>query len=107
MSLALGGSLVAGGSAGVNIRRSVLSNCCERGGAAARPLTTMVLGSDKRGGIGGPVPASRPLPMSAHTGTLRVAVIYDDSGFVRVLVNRLERSGCQYRVLSGPVPAEE
>jgi DNA-binding response OmpR family regulator len=45
--------------------------------------------------------------MSAQTGTLRVAVIDDDSGFVRVLVNRLERSGCQYRVLSGPVPAEE
>jgi DNA-binding response OmpR family regulator len=45
--------------------------------------------------------------MTAHTGTLRVAVIDDDSGFVRVLVKRLEGSGCQYRILSGPVPAEE
>ena len=45
--------------------------------------------------------------MSAQTGTLRVAVIDDDSGFVRVLAKRLEGSGCQYRILSGPVPAEE
>jgi DNA-binding response OmpR family regulator len=45
--------------------------------------------------------------MGTQTGTLRVAVIDDDSGFVRVLVKRLEASGCQYRVLSGPVPAAE
>jgi DNA-binding response OmpR family regulator len=45
--------------------------------------------------------------MNTHTGTLRVAVIDDDSGFVRVLAKRLEGAGCQYRVLSGPVPAEE
>jgi DNA-binding response OmpR family regulator len=45
--------------------------------------------------------------MNAHSATLRVAIIDDDSGFVRVLVRRLEAAGCQYRVLSGPVPAEE
>ena len=45
--------------------------------------------------------------MSAQTGTLRVAVIDDDSGFIRVLAKRLDGSGCQYRILSGPVPAEE
>ncbi len=38
---------------------------------------------------------------------LRVAVLDDDSGFVRVLAKRLEGAGAQYRVLSGPLPAEE
>jgi DNA-binding response OmpR family regulator len=51
--------------------------------------------------------ASRPRFMSVHTATLRVAVIDDDSGFVRVLAKRLEGSGYQYWILSGPVPAEE
>src|ERR671922_177297 len=45
--------------------------------------------------------------MNAQPATLRVAIIDDDSGFVRVLVRRLESAGCQYRVLTGPVPAEE
>ena len=45
--------------------------------------------------------------MSVQTATLRVAVIDDDSGFLRVLAKRLEGSGYQYRILSGPVPAEE
>ena len=45
--------------------------------------------------------------MSTQPGTLRVAVIDDDSGFLRVLAKRLEGSGYQYRILSGPVPAEE
>ena len=45
--------------------------------------------------------------MSAQPATLRVAVIDDDSGFLRVLAKRLEGSGYQYRILSGPVPAEE
>jgi len=45
--------------------------------------------------------------MSAKTATLRVAVLDDDSGFVHVLIKRLEGAGCQYRVLSGPVPVEE
>ena len=48
-----------------------------------------------------------PTPMSAKTATLRVAVLDDDSGFVHVLIKRLEGAGCQYRVLSGPVPVEE
>jgi DNA-binding response OmpR family regulator len=45
--------------------------------------------------------------MSVQPATLRVAVIDDDSGFLRVLGKRLEGSGYQYRILSGPVPAEE
>jgi DNA-binding response OmpR family regulator len=45
--------------------------------------------------------------MSAQTSTLRVAIIDDDSGFVHVLVKRLDSAGCQHRTLSGPVPAEE
>ena len=45
--------------------------------------------------------------MSAKTATLRVAVLDDDSGFVHVLAKRLEGAGAQYRILSGPVPAEE
>jgi len=45
--------------------------------------------------------------MSVQPGTLRIAVIDDDSGFLRVLAKRFEGSGYQYRVLSGPVPAEE
>ena len=64
-------------------------------------------GSDKRGRAGWTGLASRPNRMNAQPATLRVAIIDDDSGFVRVLVKRLEAAGCQYRVLSGPVPAEE
>ena len=45
--------------------------------------------------------------MSAQTSTLRVAIIDDDTGFVHVLVKRLDSAGCQHRTLSGPVPAEE
>jgi DNA-binding response OmpR family regulator len=55
----------------------------------------------------GPAFASRPRPMGAQLATLRVAVIDDDSGFLRVLAKRLEGSGYQHRILSGPVPAEE
>ena len=45
--------------------------------------------------------------MSAQGVTFRVAVIDDDSGFLRVLAKRFEGAGYQYRILSGPVPAEE
>jgi DNA-binding response OmpR family regulator len=45
--------------------------------------------------------------VSAKPTTLRVAVLDDDSGFVHVLTKRLEGAGAQYRVLSGPMPAEE
>jgi DNA-binding response OmpR family regulator len=38
---------------------------------------------------------------------MRVAIIDDDSGFVRVLVRRLEGAGWEYRVLPGPVPADD
>ena len=39
--------------------------------------------------------------------TLRVAILDDDSGFVRVLSNRLERAGWQYRIQGSTMPAEE
>jgi len=37
----------------------------------------------------------------------RVAILDDDSGFVRVLAKRLEAAGWEYRVLSGSVPVDE
>jgi DNA-binding response OmpR family regulator len=37
----------------------------------------------------------------------RVAIIDDDSGFVRVFTKRLEAAGWEYRVLSGTVPVDE
>jgi DNA-binding response OmpR family regulator len=67
----------------------------------------MVCGSDERGEAGETAFASWPRSMSVQPTTLRVAVIDDDSGFIRVLAKRLEGSGYQYRILSGPVPAEE
>jgi DNA-binding response OmpR family regulator len=67
----------------------------------------MLYGSDERGGAGLTGPRLAATPMSAQAGTLRVAVIDDDSGFLRVLAKRLEGAGYQYRILSGPVPAEE
>ena len=45
--------------------------------------------------------------MSSSTGTLRVAVIDRDGAFLKVLGNRLDAAGWQYRVLGGPVPADE
>jgi DNA-binding response OmpR family regulator len=45
--------------------------------------------------------------MNVQPGSIRVAVIDNDSGFVRVLAKRLEGAGWDYRVHSGPVPAEE
>ena len=41
------------------------------------------------------------------TGSIRLAVIDADSGFVRVLAKRLEGAGWQYRTLDGPVPVED
>ena len=58
-------------------------------------------------GAGGTGPRLAATPMSVQPVTLRIAVIDDDSGFLRVLAKRLEGSGYQYRILSGPVPAEE
>src|SRR6478609_4431898 len=67
----------------------------------------MVAARTSEAGPARPVPASRPIQMSAQTATLRVAIIDDDSGFVHVLIKRLEGAGCQHRTLSGPVPVEE
>jgi DNA-binding response OmpR family regulator len=45
--------------------------------------------------------------MSSLPGTIRVAVIDDDSGFVRVLARRFETAGWEYRIGSSGLPAEE
>ena len=45
--------------------------------------------------------------MNAQPGTVRLAVIDDDSGFLRVLARRFDASGWEYRVHSGAVPADE
>jgi DNA-binding response OmpR family regulator len=45
--------------------------------------------------------------MNATPGQVRLAVIDTDSGFVRVLVKRLEAAGWEHRVLSSTVPPEE
>ena len=45
--------------------------------------------------------------MNAQPGTVRLAVIDTDSGFVRVLAKRLEAAGWEYRVLSSTVPPDE
>lgn len=38
---------------------------------------------------------------------MRVAIIDTDSGFVRVLANRMDSAGWQYRVMASAVPGEE
>jgi DNA-binding response OmpR family regulator len=45
--------------------------------------------------------------MNPQPGTVRLAVIDTDSGFVRVLTKRLEAAGWEYRVLSSTVPPDE
>lgn len=45
--------------------------------------------------------------MSVGGPSLRVAVIDNDSGFIRVLSNRMDSAGWQYRVLASAVPPEE
>lgn len=45
--------------------------------------------------------------MSPQRGTIRVAVIDRDTAFLKVLGNRLDAAGWEYRVLSGAVPADE
>src|SRR5688572_28835121 len=45
--------------------------------------------------------------MISPPGTVRLAVIDTDSGFVRVLSKRLEAAGWEHRTLSSTVPAEE
>jgi len=45
--------------------------------------------------------------MSTGRAPLRVAVIDTDSGFIRVLSNRMDSAGWQYRILASSVPPEE
>jgi DNA-binding response OmpR family regulator len=45
--------------------------------------------------------------MNQGSGTVRLAVIDTDSGFVRVLAKRLDASGWEHRVLTSPIPPEE
>jgi DNA-binding response OmpR family regulator len=45
--------------------------------------------------------------MTSSSGQLRLAIVDDDSGFVRVLANRLEAAGWRFRVQSSPPPPEE
>lgn len=45
--------------------------------------------------------------MSSARTSPRVAVIDTDSGFIRVLSNRMDSAGWQYRVLASGVPPEE
>src|SRR4051812_13223985 len=49
---------------------------------------------------GNPTPVAQP-------GPIRLAVVDTDSGFVRVLANRLEGMGWNFRTLAAPVPPEE
>src|SRR5215210_5088568 len=46
-------------------------------------------------------------PISSDPGPLRLAVLDSDSGFVRVLVNRLEGLGIKHRRLEAPPRVEE
>ena len=45
--------------------------------------------------------------MGVTSGSLRLAVVDSDSGFVRVLVKRLEGVGWQFRILTAPPPPDE
>jgi len=45
--------------------------------------------------------------MNAQPGTVRLAVIDTDSGFLRVLTRRFDAAGWEYRVLAGTPPADE
>lgn len=45
--------------------------------------------------------------MSQGRESLRVAVIDTDSGFIRVLTNRMDSAGWQHRVLASAVPPQE
>jgi DNA-binding response OmpR family regulator len=51
--------------------------------------------------------AAMDLNSTSGSQASRLAVIDTDSGFIQVLVKRLEPAGWQHRVLSTPVPPEE
>ena len=46
-------------------------------------------------------------PMNVSQGTVRVAVIDSDGGFLRVLTRRFEAAGWEYRIFSSTVPGDE
>jgi len=56
-------------------------------------MTTGILGKDEGVAQGG-------------GGSLRVAVLDRDSGFIQVLTKRMDRLGWEHRVVAGPVPTE-
>jgi DNA-binding response OmpR family regulator len=45
--------------------------------------------------------------LNTQPGTVRLAVIDSDSGFLRVLARRFDAAGWEYRIFSGTVPADE
>jgi DNA-binding response OmpR family regulator len=45
--------------------------------------------------------------MNSHSGTVRLAVIDNDSGFLHVLSRRFDAAGWEYRVHSSSVPPDE
>jgi DNA-binding response OmpR family regulator len=51
---------------------------------------------------------SSPTPDEVRSvgGSLRIAVLDRDSGFIQVLSNRLDRLGWEHRVLASPIPPE-
>ena len=57
-------------------------------------MTTGILGKDEGVAQGG------------GGGSLRVAVLDRDSGFIQVLTKRMDRLGWEHRVVAGPVPTE-
>jgi DNA-binding response OmpR family regulator len=50
--------------------------------------------------------AAAPSGLGGASGTLRVAVLDRDSGFIQVLGKRMERLGWEHRVLASPVPPD-
>jgi DNA-binding response OmpR family regulator len=50
--------------------------------------------------------STAPEGTASSTGSLRIAVLDRDSGFIQVLSKRLDRLGWEHRVLASPVPAE-
>ncbi len=57
--------------------------------------------ADDRGASSQPSDGTPPA-----SGSLRIAVLDRDSGFIQVLSKRLDRLGWEHRVLASPVPAE-
>jgi DNA-binding response OmpR family regulator len=66
----------------------------------SRSMTASVR-ADDRG-----VSSVAPDGSASSAGSLRIAVLDRDSGFIQVLSKRLDRLGWEHRVLASPVPAE-